>query len=188
MLRPVLPLTSVGAVAALVMASACSRTNDTPIYAGSNLTVDDLPVKVTAPVEGMFDQPIDHPTRAPADGAPAPTFKQRYWYTTEFADGPDSPVLFNFCGEAPCSKYELTYMSDVAKVLHASIVALEHRYYGKSTPFEDLSLEHMKYLSVHNALEDVITFEAYAKTSLPLSGKWVAVGGSYSGMLAAFLR
>jgi pimeloyl-ACP methyl ester carboxylesterase len=194
------------AVATLLAAcSSSSSSTDGVVFAGSDLTMVDLPVKVTAPVGGVFDQAIDHPrtadgsartrarvgqdtSREAASAAPSGTFKQHYWYTTEFADGPDSPVLFEFCGEAACSAGELGYVSDVAKVLHASIVALEHRYYGESSPFADLSLEHMKYLTVHNALEDAAAFEAFAKASLPLAGKWIAVGGSYSGMLAAFYR
>ena len=176
-----------------VAAGGCSSKADSPIYAGSDLTTDDLPVKIdrTKVVAGTFDQAIDHPAAA-APGAPAAaplgTFKQRYWYTSQFADGPTSPVLFNFCGEAECSDRYVDFLSDVAKVLHASIVALEHRYYGPSKPFEDLTVEHMKYLTVHNALEDAAAFETYAKASLPLSGKWIAVGGSYSGMLSAFYR
>jgi hypothetical protein len=183
-------------IAFIVAAAAggCSSKAESPVYAGSDLTTDDLPVKIDRDkvVAGTFDQAIDHPAAAAVPGAPdaAPlgTFKQRYWYTSQFADGPTSPVLFNFCGEAECSDHYLDFVSDVAKVLHASIVALEHRYYGPSKPFEDLTLEHMKYLTVHNALEDAATFETYAKASLPLSGKWIAVGGSYSGMLSAFYR
>jgi hypothetical protein len=47
----------------------------------------------------------------------------------------------------------------------------------------------MKYLTIHNALEDAATFIGWAKENLLLpKGKWMAVGGSYPGMLAAFFR
>ena len=46
----------------------------------------------------------------------------------------------------------------------------------------------MKYLTIHNALEDAAAFEDFARAKLPLTGKWIAVGGSYPGMLAAFYR
>jgi pimeloyl-ACP methyl ester carboxylesterase len=71
---------------------------------------------------------------------------------------------------------------------HATIVALEHRYYGESQPFPTLSAENMRYLSSERAIADLAAFEAYARTELGLTGKWVTVGGSYSGSLSAYYR
>ena len=137
------------------------------------------------PIAGVFTQEIDHP-RQP--GPSIGTFSQRFWYSTQFAKGSDAPVLFYFCGEAPCDPFYATTMADAAMAQNAAVVVLEHRYYGQSLPYPDLTLDHMKYLTIHNALEDGAAFEAYAKTNLPLAGKWIAVGGSYPGMLAAFYR
>jgi hypothetical protein len=137
------------------------------------------------PVGGTFVQEVDHPLDASGSVG---TFSQRYWYSTEFAHGPQSPVIFYFCGEAPCDPAYVTSMADTAKALNASVVALEHRYYGQSVPFANLTLENMKYLTVHNALEDAAAFQRFAKQNLPLTGPWIAVGGSYAGMLAAFYR
>jgi pimeloyl-ACP methyl ester carboxylesterase len=161
--------------------AACSSPEETARTA-DELTTADLPVKITAPVAGTFDQVIDHGSDQSG------TFKQRYWYTSEFAQGPTSPVLLFICGESECTADQLVFLGDTAKLLHASIVAVEHRYYGQSRPYPDLTLEHMKYLSIHQAIEDLASFETFAKTSLPLAGKWIAVGGSYAGMLAAFYR
>jgi hypothetical protein len=79
-------------------------------------------------------------------------------------------------------------MADTAYALNASVVVLEHRYYGSSLPYVDKTPDHMKLLTIHNALEDGAAFETWAKANLPLTGKWIAVGGSYPGMLAAFYR
>jgi hypothetical protein len=169
-----------------VLAVGCAAAQSDGAALGSDLTMADLPVKITAPVAGTFDQAIDHPTDAaqPARG----TFKQRYWYTTEFANGPDSPTLLYLCGEQDCDDSFMTRLADSAKSLHASVALLEHRYYGQSKPFMPATLDDLKYLSIHNALEDIASFEAYAKSTLPLTGKWIVVGGSYAGMLAAFFR
>src|SRR5262245_5504841 len=111
---------------AVGVAAGCS---DAPPTEGSSsavdeLTMSDLPVKIEHITAGTFTQAIDHP-RSPGDAIG--TFAQRYWYTTEFANGPDSPVLFQFCGEIDCSKRWLDLLADSAKSLHASIVVLEHR-------------------------------------------------------------
>lgn len=147
-----------------------------------DLTMAELPVRLTDAAAGVFENPIDHSD--PSVG----TFKQRYWYSTQFASGPDAPVIFMFCGESECAGSYLTLLADSAKTLKAAVVALEHRYYGKSLPFEKPTIRQMKYLTIENALEDAASFEAFAKDKLHLNGKWIATGGSYPGMLAAFYR
>lgn len=169
----------------LPLAAGCNVSASDDDAASDAIRLDQLPILVTQHIPGLFDQEIDHPVEPAASVG---TFKQRYWYSNEFATGPDSPVLFVFCGESECGEKYLDSFGDVAKSLHASIVALEHRYYGPSRPFQDLSLENMKYLSIHNALEDAAAFETFARANLPLAGKWIAIGGSYAGMLAAFYR
>ena len=84
--------------------------------------------------------------------------------------------------------------------------SLEHRYYGLSYPIfhnhdknknssrtSPVSNHHLIYLSSRQALSDLVTFITYinnhpdffASTSnIP----WIAFGGSYPGMLAAWLR
>jgi pimeloyl-ACP methyl ester carboxylesterase len=144
-----------------------------------------LPVQMDPPIAGWFTQEIDHPS----DGSIGPgSFGQRYWYSTQFARDASSPVIFYLCGEAVCDPGYAATMADTAQALGASVVVLEHRYYGDSLPYYDFYLEHMQYLTIHNALEDAAAFERWAKLRLPLAGKWIVVGGSYPGMLAAFYR
>jgi pimeloyl-ACP methyl ester carboxylesterase len=156
---------------------------DGPLGKGDGIT--NLPVSMNPPTAGTFMQEIDHPRQA---GPSIGQFAQRFWYSTQFAKSADAPVIFYFCGEAPCDPWYATTMADAAYALNAAVVVLEHRYYGASLPYPDLTLDHMKYLTIHNALEDAAAFETWAKANLPLSGKWIAVGGSYPGMLAAFYR
>ena len=83
---------------------------------------------------------------------------------------------------------------------------LEHRYYGKSRPMPDLSVKNLAWLSSHQvilqykllfitirlwisqALSDLASFIVTMKKTHDLSGPWIAVGGSYPGSLAGWLR
>jgi hypothetical protein len=58
-------------------------------------------------------------------------------------------------------------------------IGLEHRYYGKSIPFKQLTTENLSYLSSSQALLDAASFiESFrAEKKLPKKTKWVAVGG-----------
>lgn len=49
----------------------------------------------------------------------------------------------------------------LAKKFEAGIVSLEHRYYGKSSPFKSLATENLKYLSSKQALFDLAAFRQF---------------------------
>lgn len=53
----------------------------------------------------------------------------------------------------------------LAKKFDAGIVSLEHRYYGKSSPFNSLATENLKYLSSKQALFDLAAFRQYYQVS-----------------------
>lgn len=77
-----------------------------------------------------------------------------------------------------------------AKEFKALCFQLEHRYYGKSHPTENLSTENLVYLSSEQALADLAYFinGMKEKYNLDPSTKWISFGGSYPGSLAAWLR
>ena len=54
----------------------------------------------------------------------------------------------------------------LAKKFEAGVVSLEHRYYGKSSPFNSLATENLKYLSSKQALSDLAAFRGYYQASL----------------------
>ena len=131
-----------------------------------------------------YDQHLNH-----ADAEDMRTFKQRYWVDGSQARGFDSPVLFYICGEATCSARDAgQVVLNNAKALGAYVVTLEHRYYGESQPFPTLTTENLQYLTVANALGDLSEFERFIQKSMGLTGKWIAIGGSYPGALSAFYR
>jgi pimeloyl-ACP methyl ester carboxylesterase len=140
-------------------------------------------------VEGNYGQSIDHSGLLPGQ-----RFNQRYWYDSSYASsGSDSaPVILHICGESEADASDGYYLHDNAiawaKALGAHLVYLEHRYYGKSQPFSDLSTDHMQYLTLDNVLEDLAEFQKWISIQQGWKGKWISVGGSYSGTLSALYR
>lgn len=133
-------------------------------------------------VANTIQQKLDH-----SNASDTRTFTQRYWYDSKYATSKDAPVVLYICGEAECSG-SFGGVSGHAGVFKAHMVTLEHRYYGKSQPFENLETKNLKYLSTRQALEDLVAFKKYAVENLGFTGKWIATGGSYAGSLAAYLR
>lgn len=81
----------------------------------------------------------------------------------------------------------------IAQEIGAAIIVLEHRYWGFSSPFEELTTENMQYLTLKNAIADLNYFALTAKLPFDTTGAsnaekapWVLVGGSYSGALTAW--
>ncbi|KAJ8966307.1 hypothetical protein NQ314_003572 [Rhamnusium bicolor] len=88
------------------------------------------------------------------------------------------------------------FLFDIAPRFKALIVFAEHRYYGESVPFGNLSYtspEYLGYLSSSQALADFVYLinelqKTYAPTNNVNKTPVVAFGGSYGGMLAAWLK
>lgn len=85
------------------------------------------------------------------------------------------------------------FLWETAKEFEALIVFAEHRYYGKSLPFGNQSLtpEKVGYLMSSQALADYVLLIDYLQSSLDTKDNslpFVTFGGSYGGMLAAWLR
>jgi hypothetical protein len=143
-----------------------------------------IPEDLAATTEDSLDQVLNHD-----DPSDLRTFKQRYYINRGYAVGANPPVVLYVCGEAICEARELGgAVAAQAKKLGAVMVALEHRYYGKSVPLGRLTAENLKYLTIGAALKDLAKFQQYASDRLGLKGKWITIGGSYPGMLSAFFR
>ncbi|KAI0058076.1 peptidase S28 [Artomyces pyxidatus] len=138
-----------------------------------------------------FDQLIDHTN--PSLG----TFKQRYWMDWEFYK-PGGPIVLNTPGEENAEDYtgyltNETIVGQIAQQQHGASIVIEHRYYGDSNPYSDLSVASLKYHTIPQAIDDLVYFAQTAKLPMPggdavQPGKapWILVGGSYSGALTAF--
>jgi len=141
------------------------------------------PSKANAPEEQYFDQVLDHFNAI--DGR---TWPQRFWESWEnYVEG--GPAFIMIGGEAEASPGWIGYgqWSKWAKENGAAMFLLEHRYYGKSRPTEDMSTENMRYLSSRQGLEDLGHFMSAMNSKYNLTN-WVTFGGSYPGSLSAWMR
>lgn len=144
-----------------------------------------LPHGVHLPQEKWFIQTLDH--FSPTD---IRTWRQRYFINDTFYK-PQGPVLLLIGGEGPANpEWMVTALPlEYAKMLNGCLLQLEHRFYGKSHPTEDASVGNLAYLSSEQALADLATFTKAMKEHLGLTtNKWIAIGGSYPGSLAAWYR
>ncbi|KAL0222320.1 hypothetical protein RCL1_002174 [Eukaryota sp. TZLM3-RCL] len=132
----------------------------------------------------LFDQKVDH-----FDGTNTDTFKQRYckFLSPSFSNG--SPIFLYISGEnrARDNLCSTGYSLELAKMYKGALFAVEHRFYGESYPYQDLTLPSLSLLSSRQALYDLATFAFSLKKSYPDS-PIVIIGGSYSGVLSAIAR
>jgi hypothetical protein len=69
------------------------------------------------------------------------------------------------------------------------LLTLEHRYYGESQPFQELTTDNLKYLSSKQALFDLAYFVQHFKEKFRIShNKLFTIGCSYAGALSAWFR
>ncbi|KAE9614603.1 putative dipeptidyl-peptidase II [Lupinus albus] len=137
-----------------------------------------------------FNQTLDH--FSPYDHR---QFPQRYYEFLDYFRIPDGPIFLVIGGEGTLTGIANDYIAVLAKKFGAALVSLEHRYYGKSTPFKSLETENLKYLSSKQALFDLAVFRQYYQDSLntkinrtKIENPWFVFGGSYSGALSAWFR
>ncbi|THH05021.1 hypothetical protein EW146_g10013 [Bondarzewia mesenterica] len=138
-----------------------------------------------------FDQLIDH--NNPGLG----TFQQRYWHTWEFYE-PGGPIILMTPGESNADGFDFyltnaTIPGQIAQQQNGATIVLEHRFYGYSNPFSDLSVASLRYHTIQQAIDDLEYFAD--NVELPMPGgdavgpdqaPWIMVGGSYAGALTSW--
>lgn len=143
---------------------------------------------------GTFDQLLEHSN--PSLG----TFKQRYWYGTEYWKGPGSPIVLVDPGEQAADGFNRTYTTLnrlpglFAKEIGGAVIILEHRYWGKSAPSPNLTVASLQHLTLENAIKDHAYFARNfdppfdnSSKSGPDDAPWIFSGGSYPGALAGWI-
>ncbi|POM57551.1 Serine protease family S28, partial [Phytophthora palmivora] len=132
-----------------------------------------------------FSQNVDH--FASDSNA---TFQQRYYQVDKYWTKSDGPVILYIGGEGALEQAPGGFVHVIAQKFSAKILALEHRFYGKSTPNGDLSTENYRYLTVQQALADLKHFKESYQSQLGSedANQWIAIGGSYPGALSAWFR
>eukprot|EP01044_Picomonas_judraskeda_P001613 COSAG03_NODE_99_length_12968_cov_7.661668_12_plen_228_part_01 len=158
------------------------------VLRASGHDLDEL-IDAAAPTEAFFAQRLDHFLHQ--EPAYRVRWQQRYQVNETFHTK-GGPVFLLLGGEGPASPVWLA--AETAPMVYArehgaAVYQLEHRFYGKSQPFDDLSTEHLQYLTSRQALADAAEF--VSSVILPKHGeatKVISFGGSYSGALSAWLR
>jgi hypothetical protein len=142
----------------------------------------------------FFQQPIHH-----ADHSIG-FFGEFYFWNASFWKGSGSPIVIFLPGETDASSFhsfsrpEVSTVGMIAERIGAAVLILEHRYYGKSSPFHNLTTENLAYLTVENSMKDIIrfaqNFEAPWAPGIPSSAAdvpFVLIGGSYAGALTGWI-
>ncbi|KAF7719783.1 Serine carboxypeptidase [Penicillium ucsense] len=139
-----------------------------------------------------FEQLIDH--KNPGLG----TFSQRYWWSSEWWAGEGSPVILFTPGESAADEYtgyltNRTLTGRYAQEVKGAVVMIEHRYWGESSPYAELTTENLQALTLENSIADLNYFARNVELPFDTNGSsnaqnapWVMSGGSYSGALAAW--
>lgn len=145
-----------------------------------------------------LDVPLDH-----FSFADNRTFALRYLINDSYWEPDHGPMFFYTGNEGDIEMFAQNtgFMWNTAPVFHALLLFAEHRYYGLSMPFGKDSLskpEYFGYLSSEQALADFVDVIYHVKQNMThkrnkikhekRSSPVIAFGGSYGGMLAAWMR
>lgn len=119
------------------------------------------------------------------------TFQLRYLINNTYVDDERSPILFYTGNEGDIELFaeNTGFMWKIAPELGAMLVFAEHRYYGKSMPFGNQSYkdpQHLGYLTSEQALADFADLLQFLNPDM--KRPVIAFGGSYGGMLSAWMR
>ncbi|CAO4385450.1 unnamed protein product [Caenorhabditis nigoni] len=149
-----------------------SENADTPI---ANLTRKTVPQKVDN---------FDNTNNAMYD--------QHYWYNSNYTQG-KGIVFLMIQGEAPATDLWIQnpnyqYLK-WAKEFGADVFQLEHRCFGQSRPYKDLSYPNIKVCTMSQAIADIHSFIGQMNIKYNFRNpKWITFGGSYPGTLSALFR
>ena len=145
------------------------------------LSLDDVPTEI-------YMNKIDH--KNPALG----TFSQRYYQNFDYVQNNTYKYAIVYIGgegDLTGSSVEKGSYSELAKRLHAPIFGLEHRFYGKSMPFDQLTNENLRYLSIEQAHADMAEFiknKVLGNEKAAKDTRILMVGGSYAGAYSSWFR
>jgi len=122
-------------------------------------------------------------------------YPQRYLINTTYWKRNGGPIFFYAGNEGDIELFAQNtgFMWDIAPEFNAMLLFAEHRYYGQSLPFGNKSytdLKYLGYLTSEQALADFAELITHIKSTVAGASESpvIAFGGSYGGMLAAWMR
>ncbi|XP_048414490.2 uncharacterized protein LOC125465255 [Stegostoma tigrinum] len=157
------------------------------------ISVTNVMDKITVPEphfkEMYFDQLVDHFSFT----AHQKLYRQRYLLSDQFWSKSFGPIFLYTGNEGDIWDFANSsrFVIELASEQQALVIFAEHRYYGKSLPFGKKSYErsNMEFLTVEQTLADYVVLITKLKTDLDAkSCAVIAFGGSYGGMLSAYMR
>ncbi|ETV97780.1 hypothetical protein H310_09132 [Aphanomyces invadans] len=136
--------------------------------------------------EHFILQPLDH------FDASSDLFSQRYFVCDEFAALDANPPIFFYTGNEGNVELYLNHtglMWESAPTFGARLVFAEHRYFGQSLPPQRANQSRHEY-AAHCSSQQALADNAVLLNHLRANTltRVIAFGGSYGGMLAAWMR
>lgn len=119
------------------------------------------------------------------------TYAQRFFLDGQFFDPEGGLVFLLIGGEGTLTGPPKGFMAELAEAYGALLVALEHRFYGKSLPGNSIETDNYRLLTVEQALGDVAAFSDHLRALYmdnPAPLRFFTFGGSYPGALSSFYR
>lgn len=104
----------------------------------------------------------------------------------------NAPVFIVVGGQHEIDESSLwnSYPFDIARSHNGYLLILEHRYYGKSMPVNDLSVENMRWLNIEQTLADISVFVDFVRHNIVQNrrAKIILVGSRYGGTMAVWFH
>ncbi|KDO78810.1 hypothetical protein CISIN_1g0096312mg [Citrus sinensis] len=199
-LSPVITIVIISILSPLSLAAQPSKFRRAPRFVGKLPHLTEPPQRQQRQQQQQyryetryFEQRLDH-----FSFADLPTFSQRYLINTDHWVGPNRlGPIFLYCGnEGDIEWFAVNsgFVWDIAPRFGAMLVFPEHRYYGESMPYGSTEVAYqnattLSYLTAEQALADFAVFITNLKQNLSAEASPVVLfGGSYGGMLAAWMR
>ena len=174
----------------LLVSAALGYNMMTTPFSSSGINIDKIKQLHSGDVEeGYLKMQIDHFN---ANGE-SKTYDMRYLINVKHAKK-NGPIFFYAGNEGNVwTFYNNTgfMVNALAEEFGAHVVFTEHRYFGESMPFgkDSYKTENLKFLNVEQVMADYVEFIRWYRTERATEDTPVILfGGSYGGMLAAWLR
>jgi hypothetical protein len=112
-----------------------------------------------------------------------------WFYYNRFAVFPSKFLISGYAGYTT----NFTISGLIAQQQSGAAIIIEHRFFGFSNPYDNLTSQSLTLLTIQQAIDDLVYFATTA--DLPMCGgdavkpgqaPWILIGGSYAGALTSY--